>query len=186
VARNSRDLDLIVETVIYLQTESRRLAREECVRLGVTATQLNVLKLLEEIGALSLSELSRRIAAQNSTVTGIVDRMVEAGLVERVQSDKDRRVWQIRATGKGLGIARAAKVAPWELLRGAFAALAADEKEQLVGILNKMAAYVGRSISGVGDDRPDVERGAAERSSARSRRERPKTTKETSRNVARR
>ena len=149
MARNSHDLDLIVETVIYLQTESRRLAREECGRLGVTATQLNVLKLLEEIGALSLSELSRRIAAQNSTVTGIVDRMVEAGLVERAQSEKDRRVWQIRATDKGLSIAREARVAPWDLLRSAYAALRAGEQEQLVAILRKMAAHVSKEAQSV-------------------------------------
>jgi hypothetical protein len=71
-------IDLIVETVIYLESESRRLARDACQRVGITATQLNVLKLLEEIGELSLSELSRRLAAQNSSVTGIVDRMVQA------------------------------------------------------------------------------------------------------------
>jgi len=149
MARNSRDVDLIVETVIYLQTESRRLAREECGRLGVTATQLNVLKLLEEIGALSLSELSRRIAAQNSTVTGIVDRMVEAGLVERVQSEKDRRVWQIRATDKGNAVAREARVAPWDLLRSAYGALRAGEREQLVAILRKMAAHVSKEAQSV-------------------------------------
>src|SRR3954466_11134051 len=84
------DLDVIVETVIYLQTESRRLAREQCTRLGVTATQLNIIKMLDEIGELSLSELSRKIAAQNSTVTGIVDRMVQADLVTREQSPEDR------------------------------------------------------------------------------------------------
>src|SRR5436190_5902463 len=91
----TRDLDVIVETVIYLQTESRRLAREQCTRLGVTATQLNIIKMLDEIGELSLSELSRKIAAQNSTVTGIVDRMVQADLVTREQSPEDRRVWRI-------------------------------------------------------------------------------------------
>ena len=34
-------IDRIVETGIYLQTESRRLAREQCARHGITATQLN-------------------------------------------------------------------------------------------------------------------------------------------------
>jgi DNA-binding MarR family transcriptional regulator len=140
------DLDLIVETIIYLQTESRRLAREQCARVGVTATQLNVLKLLEEIGELSLSELSRRIASQNSTVTGIVDRMVEAGLVERRQSEKDRRVWTIRATDRGLAVARKVSVAPWEMLHRALESLDARDKSQLVSILKKVAKNVQGSI----------------------------------------
>src|SRR5688500_18686011 len=91
-------IDQIVETGIYLNTESRRLARDACARHGITATQLNVLKLLQAVGDLSLSELSKRIAAKTSTVTGIVDRMVAAGLVVREQSEDDRRVWRIRAT----------------------------------------------------------------------------------------
>src|SRR5437016_3738961 len=85
------DLDRIVETVIYLQTEGRRLARESADRLGVTPTQLNVLKLLDEIGDLSMSSISTRLGAKNSTVTGIVDRMEADGLVERQRSPDDRR-----------------------------------------------------------------------------------------------
>jgi DNA-binding MarR family transcriptional regulator len=142
-----KELDLIIETVIYLQTESRRLAREECQRLGITATQLNVLKLLEEVKELSLSELSRRLAAQNSTVTGIVDRMVEAGLATREQSEEDRRVWRIRATERGQRIARDVAIAPWDLLRGAIASLGADEKTTLTRILTKLAAHVRADLA---------------------------------------
>ena len=79
------DLDRIVETIIYLVTESRRLSKEEASRHGVTPTQLSVLKLLHEIGDLSLGTLSKEIRAHNSTVTGIVDRMEAAGLVERAR-----------------------------------------------------------------------------------------------------
>jgi DNA-binding MarR family transcriptional regulator len=145
-SRRSSDLDLVIETVIYLQTEARRLAREQCQKLGITATQLNVIKLLDEIGELSLSELSRRIAAQNSTVTGIVDRMVQSDLVVREQSADDRRVWRIRLTDHGRALARKISVAPWDLLRGALGALDRKEKDALVAILRKLAAHVSRNL----------------------------------------
>jgi MarR family transcriptional regulator, organic hydroperoxide resistance regulator len=138
----TRDLDVIVETVIYLQTESRRLAREQCARLGVTATQLNVIKMLDEIGELSLSELSRKIAAQNSTVTGIVDRMVQADLVTREQSPEDRRVWRIKLSERGKQVARKIDVAPWDLLRRGIESLDKKDKETLMVILRKVAAHV--------------------------------------------
>jgi DNA-binding MarR family transcriptional regulator len=143
----SADLDLVIETMIYLETESRRLAREAASRVGLTATQLNVLMLLKQIGELSLSELSRRLAAQNSTVTGIVDRMVQAGLVAREQSAEDRRVWRIRTTDKGEAIAREVEVLPWDLLRGALAALSEAEKVSLVAILQKVAAHVAGHVA---------------------------------------
>ena len=114
-------VDRIVETGIYLQTESRRIAREECARHGITATQLNVLKLLQAVGDLSRSELSRRMAAKNSTVTGNVDRRVTAGLVLREQSAEDRRLYaaeEVAARGARAGLwGMEPTVPPWEFRR---------------------------------------------------------------------
>ena len=140
-------VDRIVETAIYLNTESRRLAREECAKHGITATQLNVIKLLQAVGDLSLSELSRRMAATNSTVTGIIDRMVAAALVAREQSADDRRVWKIRLTDAGRQLARRIDITPWELLRDALAALPRGELDVLVETLTKVAAHVTAAVA---------------------------------------
>ncbi|MBI4509128.1 MAG: MarR family transcriptional regulator [Deltaproteobacteria bacterium] len=144
--RDSDRIDRIVETIIYLQTEARRLAREQCQKLGVTATQLSVLRMLHEIGDLSLSELSRRIAAQNSTVTGIVDRMEQAKLVMREQSAEDRRVWRIRLSEKGREIARNIDAEPWDILRRALEALDEREKRTLVTLMHKVATHVETQV----------------------------------------
>jgi DNA-binding MarR family transcriptional regulator len=143
----SKEIDRIVETAIYLQTEGRRLAKEQCARHGITATQLNVLKLLQAVGELSLSELSKRMAATNSTVTGIIDRMVAAKLVAREQSAEDRRVWRIRLLPEGKALARKVDVAPWEILKAAVAALDAAELQQLIKTLTKIAAHVERTVA---------------------------------------
>jgi MarR family transcriptional regulator, organic hydroperoxide resistance regulator len=145
-AVTKESLDRIVETVIYLQTESRRLAKEQCAKLGVTATQLNVLKLLLTVGDLSLSELSRQMVATNSTVTGIVDRMVAANLVAREQSATDRRVWKIRLTPDGKAVAKKVEVAPWEILQRAVFALPPAELEQLIHTLLKVVDSVEAQI----------------------------------------
>ncbi|MCC6996198.1 MAG: MarR family transcriptional regulator [Deltaproteobacteria bacterium] len=143
-------LDRIVETVIYLQTESRRLARESADRLGVTPTQLNVLKLLDEIGELSMSSISTRLGAKNSTVTGIVDRMEADDLVERVRGADDRRVYKIRLSARGQKIARAVSITPWELLHDAVARLPAADKDNLLRILGKLADHISTRI----EDKP--------------------------------
>lgn len=141
------DLDRIVESIIYLVTESRRLSKDEAARYGVTPTQLSVLKLLHEIGDLSLGALSREIRAHNSTVTGIVDRMEAAGLVERARSEEDRRVWIIRLTDKGRKVSERAKVSPWDTLRHALAELPASDQERLTAILKKVALNVTREAT---------------------------------------
>lgn len=135
-------IDRIVETAIYLQAESRRLAKEQCARHGITATQLNVLKLLQTVGELSLSELSRQLAATNSTITGIIDRMVAAGLVVREQSAEDRRVWRIRLTPEGKATAKKLDIAPWEILQRAVLKLPPAELEQLIATLLKVVDHV--------------------------------------------
>jgi DNA-binding MarR family transcriptional regulator len=142
VERHKSDIDRIVETAIYLQTESRRLAKEQCARHGITATQLNVLKLLQTVGDLSLSELSKQMAATNSTITGIIDRMVAANLVAREQSSEDRRVWRIRLTSEGRAIARKIDIAPWEILQRALLTLPPAELGQLVKTLVKIVDQV--------------------------------------------
>ncbi|HET9993066.1 MAG TPA: MarR family transcriptional regulator [Kofleriaceae bacterium] len=145
--REKSSIDRIVETAIYLQTEGRRLAKEQCARHGITATQLNVLKLLQTVGELSLSELSKQMAATNSTVTGIIDRMVAAGLVAREQSTEDRRVWRIRLLPEGRALAKKVDVAPWEILKAAVVALEPAELEQLIKTLVKVADHVEQTVA---------------------------------------
>jgi DNA-binding MarR family transcriptional regulator len=147
-ARRTTAIDKIVETAIFLQAESRRLAKEQCARHGITATQLNVLKLLQEIGDLSLSQLSRQMAARNSTITGIIDRMVAAELVEREQSEEDRRVWKIKLTKRGRAIASDVEVAPWDLLRQALGSLPQSDLERLIETLGVLATHVERAVAG--------------------------------------
>jgi MarR family transcriptional regulator, organic hydroperoxide resistance regulator len=135
-------IDRIVETGIYLQAESRRLAKEQCAKHGITATQLNALKLLQSVGDISLSDLSKRMSATNSAITGLVDRMVEAGLVAREQSAEDRRVWKIRLTPEGRAMAKKVDVAPWEILQTALMALPPAELEQLITTLLKVVDHI--------------------------------------------
>jgi DNA-binding MarR family transcriptional regulator len=94
------EVDQVFEAIVYLYTESRRLTKELARRAQLTGPQLTVLKILETLGDLSLSELSDRIRAQNSTVTGIIDRMEREGLVVRARSTEDRRVVHIQLTDK--------------------------------------------------------------------------------------
>jgi DNA-binding MarR family transcriptional regulator len=156
VDKHKSSIDRIVEAAIYLQSESRRLAKEQSARHGITATQLNVLKLLDAVGDLSLSELSKQLAATNSSITGIIDRMVAAGLVAREQSTQDRRVWHIRLTPDGRQVARKVDVAPWEVLARALRTLPAGELDQLIKTLVKIVDHVETSVGARTPDKDAV------------------------------
>lgn len=148
---SDRSVDEIVETIIYLYTESRRLTKGMAREVGLTGPQLTVLKLLETFPDLSLSSLSERIRAQNSTVTGIIDRMEREGLVTRERSKTDRRVVFIRLTDKGKHLAKHIQVEPLEIFRSALESLSATDQRDLLRILTKLQKKVLARVEAQGE-----------------------------------
>jgi MarR family transcriptional regulator, organic hydroperoxide resistance regulator len=141
-ADDKPEVDAIIETFLYLYTESRRLTKGMAREVGLTGPQLTVIKLLEAFGDLSLSSLSERIRAQNSTVTGIIDRMEREGLVRRERSTTDRRVVFIRLSDKGRRLASGVDVEPMAIFRAALMSLTRDDARDLLRILTKLQREV--------------------------------------------
>ncbi len=90
----------IVYTGELLAKEATRLLRD----FGLTQTQLNVLMLLggqSDDGCLGQTDLGRMLLVNRSNVTGLIDRMEEAGWVRRAAADEDRRVKVVCLTAEG-------------------------------------------------------------------------------------
>ncbi len=62
---------------------------------------LHVLSLLEADGPLSMTRLAEALDVSVASVTGIVDRMEQRGLVERRRGHDDRRVILVHRTAAG-------------------------------------------------------------------------------------
>jgi DNA-binding MarR family transcriptional regulator len=146
-AKHKKTVDAIVETFIYLYTESRRLTKDRARTFGLTGPQLTVIKILAQLGDLSLSSLSERIRAQNSTVTGIIDRMEREDLVRRERSAEDRRIVLIRLTDKGQKLAREVHVEPMEIFRSALGSTPKKDLDELFRVLDDVQRRV-RDIVG--------------------------------------
>ncbi len=68
---------------------------EEFKKMDVTESQAMVLRVLIHDGEMKVSDISKRLDLSNSTVSGIIDRLVDKGIVIRKRSQKDRRVVMI-------------------------------------------------------------------------------------------
>jgi DNA-binding MarR family transcriptional regulator len=70
---------------------------------GLSATQYNVLRILRGAGAggLCRNEIRDRLLTRMPDVTRLLDRMEEAGLLERERRADDRRQVETRLTRKG-------------------------------------------------------------------------------------
>jgi DNA-binding MarR family transcriptional regulator len=72
-------------------------------RHGLTPSQYNVLRILRGEGRpMKVMEVAARTLAEVPGITGVIDRMVRAGLVARERCDEDRRVVFVAVTDKGL------------------------------------------------------------------------------------
>ena len=86
-----------------------RLARElrkETEQLGVTARQATLLWLVKRSPGLSLAELAAEEGISPPALSGHVDRLERAGLLERVRSSEDRRRVGLRLTEEGARLMR--------------------------------------------------------------------------------
>ena len=100
----SESTDLVQSILEQLEPliarQRRAVARHGCLR-AISNTHLHVLFLLEGEGPLPMSRLAEMLDVSLPNVTGIVDRMVERGLVERGRDADDRRVVTVSATDGG-------------------------------------------------------------------------------------
>lgn len=83
---------LIAIRKIQRRTEqaSRMLAQNE----GMTPSQLKVLQLLTEYPEISVGWISEQTRLKAATITSLIDKLVERGMVSRRRCDEDRRrVW---------------------------------------------------------------------------------------------
>jgi MarR family transcriptional regulator, organic hydroperoxide resistance regulator len=83
-----------------LQSASKRME----ARLGVTAPQRFVLRIVGRMPDLSAGRLSEILHLHPSTLTGIVRRLVDHGLLERRADRTDARRVLLRLTAKGRAV----------------------------------------------------------------------------------
>src|SRR5437763_2158609 len=60
-------------------------------RIGINATDLNCLNILSFSGRMTAGELAKQTGLTTASITGVVDRLEEAGFVTRERDPHDRR-----------------------------------------------------------------------------------------------
>lgn len=84
-----------------IQRELERQANEVMRPLGLTGAQADALVVIGQAGPLSLSQLGDLLIAESGHPSRLVDRLVEAGFVERRTAAEDRRRVELSLTAAG-------------------------------------------------------------------------------------
>ncbi|MBB4823379.1 DNA-binding MarR family transcriptional regulator [Sporosarcina luteola] len=78
-----------------------KLAKKDAESNGLTVPQLKALYKISSHPDIGLVELAESLKLTNSTVSGVVDRLVQQGLIERQVPPHDRRSVTIRLSATG-------------------------------------------------------------------------------------
>lgn len=134
---------MITEAELYLalrrlqqigEQHAKRLGR----RTGLTPLQLLVLRAIPELGAATIGQLAARLNLSQATLTTVLDRMEERGLLQRVRDQDDRRKVRLLLSEAGREQSAAEPALLPEGFMARFSALSEWERQQLYAALLRL------------------------------------------------
>ena len=128
----------IIYSIRRLMQGSERYTKEINKKYNVSAAQVNCLLALHEYGPLPPSQIAKMILVNSSTVTGIIDRLEQKGLVERQRISQDRRVITVQLTESGNTLAENAPAPIQQKIIDGLKKLNTQEIEHIVNALNML------------------------------------------------
>ncbi|MEW5889091.1 MAG: MarR family transcriptional regulator [Pseudomonadota bacterium] len=122
--------------------------------LGLTLPQFDIIATLGNTPGMTFKELGEKTLITKGTLTGVVDRLEEKGLVQRVASETDRRSVIVRLTAAGERTFRDAFPAHAAYLKTAFDRLTPNQLAQTVQVLGRLRAAFENAQQGGNDKKP--------------------------------
>jgi DNA-binding MarR family transcriptional regulator len=109
--------------------------------LGFSKSHIFLLKFLAEEGPKRPSAIAEQLKVTTGGVTVLTTKLIKLGLIERVQSESDKRSAQIHITDSGMALLDQAKTHIEDLLMQMFGMLTLEEIETLKVIFDKCATH---------------------------------------------
>jgi DNA-binding MarR family transcriptional regulator len=163
-ADDERDSFAVVDALRRLVRELRESARIAQGRAQITGAQLFVLRAIVGRPGLSINELAEATMTHQSSVSVVVSRLVERGLVSRAPAPDDRRRMVVTATARGRAAHKAAPAVVQEKLVDAVREMAPAQRralaEGLVALV-KVLGVAGGEPSMFFEDEGEPESGSA-------------------------
>ena len=138
-----------METILFEIGETAHSLRKAFDRLsaglGVTRAQWKVLVKLTRYPGLRQIELADMLDLEPITLTRILDRLEEAGLVERGRDPVDRRAWRLHITAKAQPLIAKLQTISAQLVADAFDGIDPQDIEILRTVLGRVRENAGRT-----------------------------------------
>jgi DNA-binding MarR family transcriptional regulator len=128
---------------VLIEAEIRRRLRDN---FDMTLPRFDLMAQLDKVSdGMTLSDLSKRMMVSNGNVTGLVERLVESGHLDRRTSETDRRVQFIRLTKLGRAEFRKMAAEHERWIADIFGDLSPKDIRELMRLLAKTKGSAQRS-----------------------------------------
>lgn len=109
---------------------------------GLTIPQVMVLRAIDTLGDVTVRRISDDVSLSQATVTTILNRLQDKGLIERVRGQVDKRVVNARLTPIGCDVLADAPPLLHEQFIDRFESLEDWEKTQMLSALQRVASMM--------------------------------------------
>lgn len=103
---NAQNICILEKDLRHIAAIIKQKGREILTNYTITPPQFIALQWLDELGDMTIGDLSNRMYLAFSTTTDLIDRMEKNELVQRVRDTADRRVVRIHLLPEGEKIIR--------------------------------------------------------------------------------
>jgi DNA-binding MarR family transcriptional regulator len=141
--RPENDVRTVLDALRRIVRELRLSAAAAEGTLGLSGAQLFALALLGEASARSVGELARRAHTDQSSISVVIRRLCERGLVARHTAPSDARRVELRLTASGRRVLGRAPRAAQASLLAALAGFSRARLAQLASTLDELVARMG-------------------------------------------
>jgi DNA-binding MarR family transcriptional regulator len=129
------DIEKIRYLILAVQRQGERALVEYFKEIGVTPSQAEVLRVIQEESPLSLKELGERLICETGSPSRLLTTLVNKGFVNGQEAENDRRVKRLTLTSRGRAVAAEIKEKEGLFYKEHYAKLPAEVARNLIGSL---------------------------------------------------
>jgi DNA-binding MarR family transcriptional regulator len=138
-----KDVEDLEAITVRLGWITRRRLDQELEQYHLTVPQLVALRCIQENEqGCNMSELAESARQVSATMTGIIDRLVDRGLVERTRDPRDRRSLRVVLTPQGKELLEKVSAHKRAWLREFFQTLSPEERRLMIDMAHRYLVMV--------------------------------------------
>ena len=134
-----KNKDVLHGAIMGLMIRRKKRLREAFTQISLTEGKPKILDFLVDNSGCSQRELAQCCHIEPATATSILQSMEEEELISRTRNPKDKRVYNVFLTPKGIDMQKKVETIFTELDEKCFQGFSEEEKVEAIRLINKIS-----------------------------------------------